>query len=178
MAALQPARSPGGLANRDGLRWLGRVRRQIEDRPEVSQDAPLDPLAWAAFQCRLCHGTAATVWLAPRGMPDPEMGSPRRPPAGVEYTRIGVEAGPLSLTIGGQVVDHAVPGILIALDARDAAALFGTNPEFAPFWCPGCAASYCGRHWRTWLVFDEEDPRFFEEQRGVCPMGHERMIQD
>jgi len=132
----------------------------------------------ATFSCRLCEGIAALVWLAPGGIPAPKAGSPRHQPAGVEFARIGVEAGPLSLTIGGEVVDQAVPAILAALDGQSAAALFEADREFAPFWCPTCAASYCGHHWQTWLVFDDDDPSWFEEQRGTCPYGHERMIQD
>ena len=42
-----------------------------------------------------------------------------------------------------------------ALDAGDAAALFAINPEYAPFWCPMCRASYCGDDYRSWVTFDE-----------------------
>ena len=135
-------------------------------------------VAHATFPCSLCQGTAASVWLAPRGTPEPDRGSGTPPEANPAYARIGVEAGPLSVTIGGQVVDHALPAILAALETRDPAALYAADLEFAPFWCPDCAASYCGRHWQVWPEFDPEDPGWFEEQRGICPRGHERMLLD
>ena len=132
----------------------------------------------ASFACRLCRGVAATVWLA----------SPRESAAATargvgstadtRYVRLVVESGPLSLTIGGEVVELATRAILAALAAADAEALHAVNVEFAPFWCPPCRAAHCGEHWQTWLVFDEEDPTWLEEQRGICPEGHERMLID
>jgi hypothetical protein len=94
------------------------------------------------------------------------------------YGTITIDAGPLSTSIGGEVVDIAEPEIVAALDAADAARLFAADEEFAPFWCPRCHASYCGDHWQSWLVFDPEDPGWLEEQRGTCPEGHERMLFD
>src|SRR5688500_15462959 len=118
------------------------------------------------------------VWLAPRSTPEPDRGSRMPPQAEAPYATIGVEAGPLSVTISGEVVDHALPAILTALETGDPAALYAADVEFAPFWCPDCQASYCGRHWQVWPVFDPEDPTWFEEQRGICPLGHERMLLD
>ena len=80
--------------------------------------------------------------------------------------------------MGGEVVALAMPRIRAALAAQDAGALYASDPEFAPFWCPRCDAAYCGDHWQTWLVFDDEDPSWLDEQRGICPEGHERMIFD
>ena len=52
------------------------------------------------------------------------------------------------------------------------------DPEIVPFSCADCRASYCETHWTTWSVFDPEWPSWFEELRGVCPLGHERCIHD
>lgn len=62
-----------------------------------------------------------------------------------------------------------------AVRRRDPAALYALHPEFAPFWCPGCAQVYCADHWRR---FEVEEEGFHEETRGTCPRGHERMLLD
>ena len=118
------------------------------------------------------------MWVASPGDPTPESEAAGRPALHDAFAGLGVESGPLSLAIGGEVVEVATSRILAALGAADAEALHAVNPEFAPFWCPRCRAAYCGEHWRTWLVFDEDDPTWFEEQRGICPEGHERMLVD
>ena len=64
---------------------------------------------------------------------------------------------------------------LRAIGAADAKALYAIDLEFVPFWCPRCHASYCGRHWETWDLFDDG---FFDEKRGRCPKGHERKLLD
>lgn len=130
----------------------------------------------AAFSCRLCGGTAAVVSFAPTSTtPD---GRSILGLASFHHATIRIDAGPLSASIGGQTVSAAGPAIVAALDAADAARLFAADEEYAPFWCPTCDASYCGEHWQSWLVLDPDDPGWFEEQRGRCPEGHERMLFD
>jgi len=65
-----------------------------------------------------------------------------------------------------------------ALAAGDAGAIFDLDPEYAPFYCPPCRASYCGDHWDRWDVFDEDFPDWRDSIRGHCPRGHERMLED
>jgi hypothetical protein len=62
-----------------------------------------------------------------------------------------------------------------ALDTGDGAVLFAIDQEYAPFWCPRCAAAYCREHYRSFTVYDEG---FFDCIRGVCPKGHERTLVD
>ena len=64
------------------------------------------------------------------------------------------------------------------VSAGDAAGLFDRDPEYAPFYCPLCRASYCADHWRRWDVFDEDSPDWHDSVRGRCPRGHERMLED
>jgi hypothetical protein len=63
--------------------------------------------------------------------------------------------------------------VLDALSRRSAAALYALDHELAPFWCPACSTTYCGAHWDSWDVWDEG---FFDQTRGRCPRGHERML--
>ena len=65
-----------------------------------------------------------------------------------------------------------------ALGGDDACALFELDLELAPFYCPGCDATYCGEHWQRWDVFDDDDPAWHDSIRGRCPHGHERMLED
>ena len=60
-----------------------------------------------------------------------------------------------------------------------AAELFALDFELAPFWCPECEAVYCGEHWRSWMEFEDDPwPAWLDSIRGVCPEGHERMLED
>jgi hypothetical protein len=65
-----------------------------------------------------------------------------------------------------------------AITAADAATLYTLDRELVPYWCPECEAAYCKDHWQTWDLFDEEWTSWFDEQRGVCPRGHQRRIID
>ena len=60
---------------------------------------------------------------------------------------------------------------------QDVAGLYAYDRELTPFWCPECASSYCGGHWRTMNVFDDETGGL-DCIRGTCPKGHERMLED
>ncbi|HEX6713446.1 MAG TPA: hypothetical protein VF066_08670 [Thermoleophilaceae bacterium] len=59
----------------------------------------------------------------------------------------------------------------------DVAGLYAHDRELTPFWCPACSRSYCGDHWRTLNVFDDETGGL-DCIRGTCPRGHERMLED
>ncbi|WP_155769693.1 hypothetical protein [Mycobacterium asiaticum] len=71
------------------------------------------------------------------------------------------------------VSSHSVPPerlqwVSQALADTDAAALHAMTYSYAPFFCPECAASYCGAQW-NWREFDD-DP--FSGIEGDCPHGH------
>lgn len=73
------------------------------------------------------------------------------------------------------VAASAFENLRRAIVADEAAALYGHDFEFASFFCPQCNACFCGAHWRHWEVFDDG---FHDCIRGVCPEGHERMLED
>ena len=135
--------------------------------------------ARATYLCGACGKVAATVTLVPPGQPDPAPAreAPRvrpateRPSAMSGWVRLAIDGGPVGLTRGPVPMEQVV----IALGTGDAAALFELEQEYAPFWCPRCRASYCREHYRSWPVFDDG---FFDCFRGVCPKGHERILQD
>jgi hypothetical protein len=65
-----------------------------------------------------------------------------------------------------------------ALAAGDVGGVFALDPEYTPFYCPACDASYCAGHWDRWDVFDDEVPGWHDSIRGRCPYGHERILED
>ncbi|MFZ0831670.1 MAG: hypothetical protein WAM92_01035 [Mycobacterium sp.] len=69
---------------------------------------------------------------------------------------------------GQPVSDERLDRVADAVAAADVAALYGLGYTYAPFYCPDCAASYCGEHWR-WRQFDDGDLSGIE---GRCPSGH------
>ena len=128
----------------------------------------------ARFTCARCGREAAHLSLFGRGVPETITG---HPPIGVgAFPTLVIEAGRLSQRIGTAALGS--DELVRALAAADAPGLYAVNPEFAPFWCPTCEASFCADEWHVWDVWDPEFPEFWEELRGFCPNGHERWIFD
>ena len=95
----------------------------------------------------------------------------------------GAEAGTID-TGGGELRRETFTGVLtqpasdaarLASASGDAGEVHALDPELAPWWCPDCAASYCGAHWQRWDVFDGD---LHDSIRGRCPRGHERLLED
>ena len=137
--------------------------------------------ASATYVCAACGNVATTVRLVEPGQPDPRL-TPEPPgvPPGVstltsrafpDWGQLSIDGGPVSVTLAPVSMDQ----VAAALDTGDAAALFALDSEYAPFWCPRCAASYCREHYQRFEVYDEG---FFDCIRGVCPKGHERTLAD
>ena len=91
---------------------------------------------------------------------------------------IQTEAGPLHLWRAANKTPAGADLIRAAIESGDVAGLMTIDSEIVPFYCGDCRASYCETHWTTWPEFDPEWPAWFEELRGVCPLGHERRIHD
>ena len=137
--------------------------------------------ASATYLCGACGKVAATVTLVAPGQPDPRLTPepPGAPPGrstllGTVFPRSGrlsIDGGPVSITVAPVPMEE----VAAALDTGDAAALYELDSEYAPFYCPRCALSYCGDHYRTVELYDDG---FFDCIRGVCPQGHERTLAD
>lgn len=135
----------------------------------------------ATYLCGECGNVASTVTLVPPGQADPRL-TPEPPgaPPGISMLladvapgsgQLSIDGGPVSLT----VAPVSFSKVSVALATGDAAALFALDREYAPFWCPKCAASYCGEHYRTSTLYDDG---FFDCINGVCPNRHERTLED
>ena len=140
----------------------------------MTDDRAAGAFVEARFTCSRCGREAAHLTLFPRGSvdsvtPGPDLFAGWGP-------RLVIEAGVMSITIGSSEVDAAVLGGVIG--AEDIRALHALNREYAPVWCPECEQIFCADEWRTWDIYAEDFPGFFEEKRGVCPNGHERWIFD
>ena len=126
----------------------------------------------AAFTCARCGGRASTLSLL--GPDDPD---PRDPgsafPTGL--IRLSID-GPIGVTHGlvGSMAARA-DALSVALRAGDAEAVHAIDFEYAPFWCPTCAASYCAA---CLVIRVDMDEGFYDATQARCPRGHERMIDD
>ena len=47
--------------------------------------------------------------------------------------------------------------------------------KYAPCFCLQCQKHYCEIHWTTSIVFDDG---YYDCTDGVCPEGHEQMVDD
>lgn len=63
-----------------------------------------------------------------------------------------------------------------AVSRADPVALMTESLELAPFYCNGCALSYCQAHWKEETTFDEGG--FGGAFWGTCPRGHRRVLQE
>jgi hypothetical protein len=122
------------------------------------RSSELEPHA-ASFACARCGARAASIWLEilPEG------------PAIRRESFTGLLTAPLA--------EATAVRLRAALDLGEAA-VFDLDPEYAPFYCPDCRASYCGDHWDRQDVFDDDLPEWHDSIRGRCPNGHERMLED
>ena len=150
---------------------------KLPNSPDKYRAAATPDVVESGFTCGLCGGLAAWVSLVAAGAPEPESWA-RDELLSIGTPQIGVEAGTLSCHFGGSSVDDAATAVRAALVTGDPVALHAVNDEYAPFWCPDCATSYCGHHWTTWPIWDADMPDFLDEVRGRCPNGHERTIRD
>lgn len=112
------------------------------------------------FTCRVCGAQAGAIQL--------------HGPA----VRAEVRRESFTGTLHQPVTAEAFGRLRAALAAGDAGGIFELDPEYAPFYCPACDASYCAEHWDRWDVFDEEIPGWHDSIRGRCSYGHERMLED
>jgi hypothetical protein len=118
----------------------------------------IEMVAGGAWRCGLCGGAAGSVEAR-------ENGDVRREGA----------TGVLTMRV---TEPEAFGRLWDAIVAGSAPGVFAVDAELAPWWCPECAASYCGAHWDRWDVFDADVPAHHDSIRGRCPRGHERMLED
>ena len=140
----------------------------------------VDPSLSVEFRCARCEAVTMRVVMTAADGP---LGSERARPAGEAGVNPGVagvrtEAGGLELWTAVSEIAGGVEALRAAMLDGDADALLRLDREIVPFYCPQCGLSYCEAHWVTWPIFDPEYPAWFEELRGRCPEGHERLIHD
>ena len=139
----------------------------------MEEGVPLIAPVAAQFQCDRCGRLASTISLLPAGVPDPQArGEDHWYPSPI---RISID-GPIHSTHAGPEPGHpGVQRLARAISAGDPAILYDLDIELAPFWCPSCALIYCGSCLSIWVEYDEG---FYDDTRGRCPAGHERILDD
>lgn len=118
-----------------------------------------NPVAATRFHCATCNQVAGAISLF-------------RKNDGFATCKLEGFAGVLTSLIKPESFDR----VFSAIENTDARTLYLINLEFAPFYCPSCAAVYCREHWRMWDVFDDDG--WHEGLRGCCSKGHERLLMD
>ena len=140
------------------------------------------PLAEATFRCSHCGRLAARVFLVDAGesTPTPTLmtPTPESEPVMATWMRLVIDAIGFGGATGGEVITLRRDALTDALRSGDPARLYAVHLEAAPFWCPTCEAVYGGECWAQWDVYDDEWTTWFDERRGRCPQGHERMLYD
>ncbi len=140
------------------------------------------PLAEATFRCSHCGRLAARVFLVDAGesTPTPTLmtPTPESEPVMATWMRLVIDAVGFGGATGGEVITLRRDALTDALRSGDPARLYAVDLEAAPFWCPTCEAVYGGECWAQWDVYDDEWTTWFDERRGRCPQGHERMLYD
>jgi hypothetical protein len=110
------------------------------------------------FHCAECGAVAGTVRLA------------------TSWLGLCLEVSSFTSELKAPVSQLAVSVDDLVAAMSSAKTLYECDLEFAPFFCPQCDRCYCGSHWRRRDVFDEDG--WHDSIRGVCPQGHERMLED
>jgi hypothetical protein len=122
--------------------------------------AALEIIAESSFHCNLCGKEAGHIQLLGNA------------------SNAEVRRSSFTSEMTAAVPTQNLEKVQCAISEHDAAALFALDLEFVPFYCPQCNANYCGDHWDHWLVFDDDMPSWLDSIRGICPQGHERMLED
>ncbi len=118
-------------------------------------------IAEASFYCKICSKLAGKVKLI-RG-----------------ETGISLESGGFSGSMTVRIVNKKeVEEYLRALKLHDAKSLYAIDFETVPFYCPACDGFYCSLHYNTMVVWDRDEPIYYDCTIGTCPEGHKRMLQD
>ena len=129
--------------------------------------------AAVSFRCGAC-GEVAAVVKAVRASTAIDMG----PPLGQQsYNRDGIVID-YFLGTAWKLADAATYADVQAIlndDAPDPAKLRQIDWELAPFYCPDCGQNYCRADWHTSVLADEP---FYDCTMGVCPGGHEHVVDD
>jgi len=127
----------------------------------------------ASFRCAECGEMAGVVRVARAGA-TVDMGPPfGRQAATGDGLVVDYFLGTAWHAAGPEVLDSVQA--LIDAGSADPITLRHVTWELAPFYCPDCQLNYCAKDWHTWVVNDDG---FYDCTRGLCPKGHEHMVDD
>jgi hypothetical protein len=124
---------------------------------------------FATLTCACCGQPAATFTLLPAGTGE-----------GMWRERDRLErTGFLGTTARFDALP-ALAALMQAIQQRDHAVIRGqVGPDLVAFHCWQCGVDYCQDCWRIGPPeFDEDFPGFYDCTHGVCPAGHEQIVDD
>jgi hypothetical protein len=124
--------------------------------------------------CARCGSAAAEIALLPATV----AGAALAPgvPAAHTHTRDRLERTDFLSALTKFGPPAALLELFAAVQAGDFGQARRLDPDFVAFHCPDCGRVYCDSCWQLGApVFDEG---FYDYTRGVCPMGHEHVVDD
>lgn len=130
----------------------------VNNPRRTSEQRPPHPIAAHTFHCDACGEEAGAIQL---------YGST----SDAELIRKSFVS-----TLSMRVSPDSFLTIEEAVRAGDIRALYAYDFEVASFFCPKCDKNYCAKHWTRWDVFEADG--WHDCIRGICPAGHDRMLED
>jgi hypothetical protein len=127
---------------------------------------------------RILRGIAATIELVDASGPLNMGSGPDGKPLMITF---GSEKPQMRLTwlgVSSGQVSAEVARLLESSDPLDPLVLAASDWELGAFCCRQCRLNYCSNDWRTTQIFADDSPGWCEETRGVCPRGHEQLLDD
>jgi hypothetical protein len=123
-------------------------------------------IAEAVFVCALCEGVATHLKLFV-----PSKSDAIQADKSSGFLRVSGFLGEIEMVISGTEIGQ----LQAYIEQRSAPEMHEKHLNYAPCFCVQCGKAYCAAHWQTSLVFDEG---FYDCTDGVCPEGHEQMLDD
>ena len=130
----------------------------------IPEDA--EQIAETVFTCAICGEVACHLKLfVASASEEPQAGQLR------SFLRASGFIGEIEMLVSGEEKDR----LQAYMARRSAKEMHELYLKYAPCFCVQCGRAYCAAHWQMSLAFDEG---FYDCTDGVCPEGHEQMLDD
>jgi hypothetical protein len=123
-------------------------------------------IAEAVFVCAICQAVATRLELfAPSRIDETQADKSGG------FLRVSEFLGEIEIVVSGAEIGQ----LQTHMEQQNAQEPHEMYLEYAPCFCLQCEKAYCANHWQTSLVFDDG---YYDCTDGVCPEGHEQMLDD
>jgi hypothetical protein len=123
-------------------------------------------IAEAVFVCTICEKVATHLKLF---MPSKNEETQAGKSGG--FLRVSGFLGEIEMVVAAAEISQ----LQAYIEQRRAQEMHEIYLKYAPCFCLQCEKTYCADHWQKSLVFDDG---YYDCTDGVCPEGHEQMLDD